>query len=107
MWGLDSGGLAVLDAATVEAFRVAGAFTSFDASEGFSFAEVFVAAFPSKPDGSPMSRSHLSRLAAQAALRWGPFQLDAAELEVRESTNQEFVVVQMGRRNRAMVFFES
>lgn len=105
MWGLDSGGLRTLDSDIEESFRISGAFISSEPT--FSMFDLLTRAFPKKPDGDPMSKSHLSKIAKQGGLKWGPLPIEPDELDTIEETNQDFVVLSMGKRNRVMVFFES
>ena len=104
MWGMDSDGLRVLQPDIEESFRICGAFISCEPT--FSIFDLLTRAFPKKPDGEPMSKSHLAKIAKQGGLKWGPLKIEPDELDMIEETNQDFVVLGMGKKNRVMVFFE-
>ncbi len=114
MWGMDISGLRTLSDSEVEAFRVAGAMTEHP--HEFVWLELFKTIFPfqdkmkvnketDKMERVPHSKTSLTNLAKQGALKWGPESIPADELMDAEITNQDFVVLSCGKKKREMVFF--
>lgn len=104
MWGMDSRGLTTIDSELEQSFRVAGAFVASERE--FDVFDLLATAFPTKADGEPMSKSHLRQLAKNKALKWGPLLIEPDEINDHWDTNQDFVVLSAGKRNKVMVFFE-
>lgn len=115
MWGLDAHGLRVLSSQEEEAFRECGAFT--ESSPSFTALDLFLLVFPfqdkqkKNPETGKMepqkhSKTSLRNLAKQGALKWGPFPVPVDELEIEDWTNQDFVVLSIGKKKREMVFFK-
>lgn len=114
MWGLDAHGLRVLSQEEEAALRVAGAFTEH--CREFTFLELFKSIFPFqdkwKTDPKtkektrlPQSKKSLTEFAKQGALKWGNLPITVEDLEIPEVTNQDFVVLCIGKKKREMVFF--
>jgi hypothetical protein len=115
MWGLDAYGLRVLNDEEVEALRNTGA--ASEHSREFTFLEIFKFAFPFQDkmkvnpetglkERIPQSKKSLTEFAKQGALKWGNLPVTVEELEMTEVTNQDFVVLCIGKKKREMIFFK-
>lgn len=111
MWGQDAHGLIVLTDQQIQDFRVTGAFIEFERT--FTFAELFLKVFPhtDKLDSQtkqlkPNSLNNLRRLAKSGSLKFGMFKIEEHELVEEQTTNQDFCIISMGKKNRAMVLFK-
>ena len=60
-----------------------------------------------KKEKQPHSKTSLTNLAKQGALKWGPMSIGPDELMDSEVTNQDFCVLSIGKKKREMVFFRS
>ena len=114
MWGMDSHGLRTLSQEEVDEIVQVGAFLEF--SRTHSDLELFKFAFPfqskvkknpktGKNERLPQSKKSLMEFAKQGALKWGNLPVLPDELEVVETTNQDFVVLSIGKKRREIVFF--
>jgi tyrosyl-tRNA synthetase len=114
MWGMDANGLRVLTPEEESAVRETGAMTEH--SSEFTFLELFKTIFPfqdkwktdpktDKKERLPQSKKSLTEFAKQGALKWGNLPISVEDLEIPESTNQDFVVLSIGKKKREMVFF--
>lgn len=115
MWGLDSHGLRVLSEEEETDLRAVGA--TREHSREFTFLEIFKFAFPfqdkmklnpetGKKERMPQSKKSLTEFAKQGALKWGNLLITPEELDVTELTNQDFVVLSIGKKKREMIFFK-
>lgn len=115
MWGLDAHGLRVLSDDEVTALVESSA-VSFHQRE-FTFLEIFKFAFPfqdktkenpetGEQERLPQSKKSLTQFAKQGALKWGNLPITVEELEMTEVTNQDFVVLCIGKKKREMIFFK-
>lgn len=114
MWGMDAHGIRRLTPEEEKAIVDAGAFTSH--SREFTFLELFKTIFPfqdkwktdpktGKKERLPQSKKSLTEFAKQGALKWGNLPITVEDLEIPEVTNQDFVVLSIGKKKREMVFF--
>lgn len=115
MWGMDAHGLRVLSDEEATALVESGA-ASFHQRE-FTFLEIFKFAFPFQDkmkvnpetglkERQPQSKKSLTEFAKQGALRWGNLPITVEDLEMTEITNQDFVVLCIGKKKREMIFFK-
>lgn len=115
MWGMDAHGMRVLSDEEVTALVESGA-ASFHQRE-FTFLEIFKFAFPfqdkmkenpetGKKERLPQSKKSLTEFAKQGALKWGNLAITPEELTFPEITNQDFVVLSIGKKKREMIFFK-
>jgi hypothetical protein len=115
MWGLDAHGYRVLSKKEETDLRDVGAI--LEHSREFTFLEIFKFAFPfqdkmkmnpetGKKERMPQSNNSLKEFAKQGALKWGNLSITPEELDVTEVTNQDFVVLCIGKKKREMIFFK-
>lgn len=114
MWGLDAHGLRILSEDEITALVESGA--ASEHPKEFTFLEIFKFAFPfqdkwktdpetGKKERLPQSKKSLTEFAKQGALKWGNLPIAPEELEMTEITNQDFVVLCIGKKKREMIFF--
>lgn len=115
MWGMDAHGLKVLSEEEVRALIESGA--ALEHSREFTFLEIFKFAFPFQDkmkvnpetglkERQPQSKKSLTEFAKQGALKWGNLSITPEELTFPEITNQDFVVLSIGKKKREMIFFK-
>lgn len=114
MWGMDTNGLRTFSPEDEKAMRVAGAFTEHPRE--FTFLDLFKTIFPfqdkwktdpktGKKERLPQSKKSLTEFAKQGALKWGNLPITPEDLDMLEVTNQDFVVLSIGKKKRELVFF--